>query len=377
MNPEADGDRPVQGELRRIRLPLLSPHATWNVELREREVILVRVELRSGAVGWGECPTLPTPAYTAEYTDGAWAMLRHVLLPALVGAEPPAAGVVGHPMARGAVLDAVADARCRQAGRRLLDRLPLGTGEERSATSVPTTVVLSGWSDLDHLLTKAEAAVRVGAAAVKVKLGRDLDPLWALRSTFPGLLLAADLNGGYVETDDADRLAEIDRLGLAYLEQPFPAAGGWDDLLELRSSVETPIALDESIVDLASTQAALRLGAASILNVKPARVGGVAAAAEIVRECEQAGAGAFVGGMLETGIGRAHALTVAALPGCTLPTDLGPSSQYFDADITEPIERRPDGTLPVPTGPGMGREPDPDRLDAATVDRWVTPRGAS
>ncbi len=365
----------VEFELRRVRLPLLRRHVTWLVELHHREVILVRAALGDGTTGWGECPTFPSPSYTSEYTDGAWAVLRDILLPALLEqwAQTP---VVGHAMARGALLDAIADARHRAAGLAAGDWSKPWTGGGGLAASVPTTTVVSGWADLDDLMARAEAGVRAGASLIKLKLGRDTDPLWAVRSTFPAVLLAADLNGGYDHryVADRDRLAEIDRLGLAYVEQPYAAGGGWADLIDLRGHFETPIALDESIVDLPSAQAALMLGAASILNIKPARVGGTAAAAGLISECEKTGAGAFVGGMLETGVGRAHALTVAALPGCTLPTDLGPSGQYFADDLTDPIERNADGTLPVPTGPGIGVVPDLDRLEAATVDRFMLRR---
>lgn len=365
----------VELELRRVRLPLLHPHVTWAIELHEREVILVRAALEDGTTGWGECPTFPSPSYTSEYTDGAWALLRDILLPACFGPTAHST-VVGHAMATGALLDAVADARHRAADLAAGDRLLPWTGEAGLAANVPTATVVSGWADLDDLMARTEAAVRAGASLVKLKLGRDLDPLWALRSTFPTVLLAADLNGGYDHRDDADRdrLAEIGRLGLAYVEQPYPAEAGWAALIDLRGHFDTPIALDESIVDLPSAQAALMLGAASILNIKPARVGGTAAAAVLISECDRAGAGAFVGGMLETGVGRAHALAVAALPGCTLPTDLGPSRQYFAEDLTDPIERNADGTLRVPTGPGIGVEPAPDRLEAATVDWFVLRR---
>lgn len=364
------GGEVVEVELRRVHLPLLQPHVTWAMELHEREVILVRVELDDGTAGWGECPTFPSPSYTPEYTDGAWPLLRDILLPALF--DPLVrAPVMGHAMAKGALLDAVADARQRAVGLAVADRLSPWAGQGDMAAGVATTTVVSGWTDLDDLMARAETAVRVGAALVKLKLGRDLDPLWALRSTFPAVLLAADLNGGYDHGNDQTLLAEIDRLGLAYVEQPYPAEDGLKDLIDLRGHFETPIALDESIVGLPSAQAALMLGAASILNIKPARLGGAIEAAAAVQECEQAGAGAFVGGMLETGVGRAHALAVAALPGCTLPTDLGPSSQYFVEDLTDPIERNADGTLRVPTGPGIGVVPDPERLEAATVDRFV------
>ncbi len=401
--PPGVEDPPVHVELRRVQLPLRTPHVTWSGRLDQREVVLVQVTLASGAVGWGECPSLPAPTYTADYTDAAWAVLRDVLVPDALrsgtGGRRPAP-VVGSAMARAALDDAGADARARAGGVALVDRLAALAGSDPSAAgvgptsdgppadepttgdrapgpvrrSVPTTTVLSGWGDLDELVERAGAAAAAGSVAVKLKLERDLDPVWAVRSTFPDLLLAVDLNGGYRPGADDDRLLELDRLGLAYVEQPYPAALGWSPLLDLRSRMDTPVALDESITDLASAEAALLLGAASILNVKPARVGGGDVAAAVLVACDRAGAGAFVGGLLETAVGRAHALAVAALPGCTLPTDLGPSSQYFEQDVAGPIERRPDGTLPVPSGPGLGLIPDPDRLEAVTVGHLAADR---
>lgn len=370
----------VEVELRRLRLPLLMPHVTWATSLHDREVILARVVRADGGEGWGECPTFPTPSYTPEYTDAAWAVLGDFLVPRLLGLEGAPRHVAGHPMATGALADARLDAAAR--GDRLSTSVVLQGRHEgteaaaRRAHTVPTTVVLSGWTSLDDLVGRAAAGVERGASAVKVKLARDLDPLWALRSTFPDLLLAADLNGGYVPNDpgcDA-LLAEIDRLGLAYLEQPYPTGAGLRPLVELGAGMVTPIALDESIHDLASAEAAVELRAATVLNVKPARVGGAMVAARVVQACVDAGAGAFVGGMLETGVGRGHALAVASLPGCTMPTDLGPSERYFHRDVTEPFVLQPNGSLMVPSGPGIGVVPDRQRLDEVTVDRLVRRR---
>jgi O-succinylbenzoate synthase len=160
---------------------------------------------------------------------------------------------------------------------------------------------------------------------------------------------------------------------LSYLEQPLDP----DDLVghaELARRLDTPVALDESAASVGTVAAALALGAADAVNLKPARLGGLTASLAVHRRCVGAGVPAFVGGMLELGVGRAAALAVAALPGCSWPTDLGPSSRYVDDDVTAPVELGPDATLAVPSGPGIGVEPRPDRLEEVTVERVVIRR---
>jgi O-succinylbenzoate synthase len=214
--------------------------------------------------------------------------------------------------------------------------------------------------------------VAEGAALVKLKVTprpADLDAVTAVRAAWPQLPLAVDANG----TLDARSLAVLAPVGLAYVEQPAPA----DDLLAsaaLARRTDVPIALDESITSLAALEVALAVGAGTVVNVKPARLGGVATAAEVARAAAEAGCATFVGGMLETGVGRAAALAVAALPWCTLPTDLGPSSRYLRPDVTEPIELDAEGRLVVPAGPGIGVAPDPDRLADVAVERVVLVR---
>ncbi len=352
--------------LHRVRLPLVTPHVAAHGTEHEREVVLVAVTTDRGAVGWGECSALSRPTYTAEHTDGTWALLRDELAPALLAGRP--SGVVGHPLAHSAVATAVLDARLRTDGVRLADHL----GATRS--SVPVAAVVGLSSGTGELVERVGAVLDRGAAlvALKVQPGSDVEPLRAVRDHWPGLALAADANGSY-RRGDTEHLARLDDIGLAYLEQPLPA----EDLVgsaALARRLDTPVALDESVTSVGGWEAALALGAADALNLKPARVGGPAEARRVHDLAVDAGAEVWVGGLLETGVGRALALAVAGLPGCTRPTHLGPSARYFADDVTEPLTLGPGATLTVPTGPGMGVAPRPDRLAAVTVEHCVLER---
>jgi len=357
---------PVTVELRRVRLPLVRPMVAAHGVERDRDVVLVAATLADGSVGWGECSTLGRPTYTGEWTEAAWWVLRDELAPAALAGR--ASGVVGHPMASASVSTAVLDARLRSVSVNLAASLGAEPGR-----AVPSTAVSGVQPSVDDLLRGVAADLAAGHRSVKCKIrpGWDVEPLAAVRSAWPDLALAADANGAYAR-DDLDRLVSLDRLGLLYLEQPFAP----DQLLlsaELVRSAGTPVALDESVTSAATVDVVVALGAAGVLSIKPARLGGIAEAVRVAELAVAHGLGAFVGGMLETGVGRAAALAVAALPGCDLPTDLGPSSRYFTDDVTERFALD-DGTLAVPTGPGIGVAPDADRLDAATVDHLVLTR---
>ncbi len=361
--------RPVRVELHRVSLPLVTPLVSAHGVETARELVLVHVTLDDGGQGWGECSALVHPTYTAEYTGGAWAALRDELVPRFFAGRPW--GIVGHPMASAALLTAEADADLRRVGRSLADQLALMHPGGRRDTVASCAVVGRGRT-IEAVLSEVAERVAEGHRHVKLKIGPhavDLDALAATRDSWPDLDLAADANGSLSSVDDRS-LDRIDALGLTYLEQPLPA----DDLAGasvLADRLSTPVALDESITSDAAARTAVRFGAADVLNVKPARVGGPVEAARIVATARDLGVPAFVGGMLETGIGRATALAVASLPGCTLATDLGPSGRYFSTDVTVPIPLADNGTLTVPGGPGIGVEPDRARLAAAQVDHLV------
>jgi o-succinylbenzoate synthase len=351
-------------ELIRVCVPLVTPLETAHGVEHDRWSILVKVTGVDGTAGWGECPALAAPTYTAEWHEGAWAVLLNHLAPAALSGRP--AGVRGHPMAVSALEGALVDLELRRRGVSLAEAI----GAERA--SVPACAVVGIAPSIDELLTRVETAGRQGYQAVKLKIrpGWDIEPLSAVRSSWPALPLAADANGSFERLDALDTLARLDELGLLYLEQPLAV----DDLIgsaELVSTLATPIALDEGAASLGTIESALALGAVEAVNLKPARLGGLVACVDIHALLHERGVSMWGGGMLELGVGRAGALAVAALPGCVLPTDLGPSDRYVDRDVVEPFVLDSNGALAVPTGPGIGRVPDPDRLDEVAVARRI------
>lgn len=334
--------------VRRVRAPLVRPHRSAHGVETSRDVIVVEQLVDDGPSGWGECPTLSTPGYVTETTESAW--------------QAFAAGAVSGPAASAAVSDAVLDARLRSVGTSLVDRF----GATRSA--VPRCGVIADVGA--DAATVADRAVRLladGAAMVKVKVvpGRDVEILQAvIDAVGDPSLVAIDANGSY---PDVAALRAVDALGLRYIEQPFDHRLGLETLALWHRGMATPVALDESIRSPTDVDRVIESGAADIVSLKPARMGGVEAARSASIAAAAAGLGAFVGGMLELGIGRATAACLAAVDACDLPTDLGPSSAYVATDIVAPIEVDGDGRLQVPQGPGCGRTPDPQLLAEMTV----------
>lgn len=349
---------PERIELVRVALPLVRPHRTvYGVEELRRST-LVRVVLADNTEGWGECAALGSEGYASETEDTAFTHLRDVLVPGLLRGE--SLDTDDHPMAKSAVHGALVDAALRRDGQRLAD--VLGPGSD----TVACCAVVSATS-IDELLALVAVRVDEGYDAISVKIepGWSLDPLRAVASAWPSVALSADANGS-LEADSAE-LAGLDRLGLAYLEQPLRA----DDVAasaRLSMKLETPIALDESVGSAADVERVAREGGSVIVNVKPARMGGLSETLRCLDAVGATGQRAFCGGMLETGVGRAHALAVAALDACDFPTHLGPSHNYFTSDLVAPFLLGPGATLAVPGGPGIGVTPDPGFLARVTVE---------
>lgn len=355
-------------ELWRVRLPFRTPFRSALGETSVRDLVLVRV-VTDVAEGWGECAALADPHYTAEYADGAAAVLRSHLVPRLAaagtvsgaGVGAALAAVRGHRMAKAALEMAVLDAELRAAGQPLAARLG-ATG-----TTVEAGVAVGIAGSTAELVDRVGAALAEGYRRVRLKIapGWDAGPVRAVRERFgDSVVLQADANGAY-RLDDAAALAALDPFGLAAVEQPLAA----DDLVghaRLARLIRTPIALDESVTSARSAAAALALGAASVVNVKPGRVGGYLEAVRVQEACRAAGAGAWCGGMFESGLARAANLALAALPGFTLPGDVSPPSRYLAADVVAPLVAR-HGHLAVPDRPGIGADVDPDRLRRVTV----------
>ena len=355
-------------ELRRISLRLVSPfHTSFGTE-SERDILLVHAVTPDGE-GWGECVALSEPAYSSEYVNGAADVLARYLIPRLFGLEdvtatdvaPALASVKGHRMAKAALETAVLDAELRATGASLASHL----GATRAAVDAGVSVGI--FETVALLLDAVGSYVEAGYKRVKLKIepGWDVVPVGAVRERFgDGLLLQVDANAAY-SLSDADQLAELDRFGLLLIEQPLAER----DLVghaELAKRLSTPLCLDESIECADDAATAIALGAASIINIKAGRVGGYLEARRVHDICAASGVPVWCGGMLETGIGRAANVALAALPNFTLPGDTSASDRYYLEDITEPFTLE-HGQLRVPTGPGIGVSPDTDGLAAVTT----------
>jgi len=343
-------------ELRRVQMPLVRPFRTsYGVEAA-RDVLLVRA-LSADGDGWGECVAGTEPRFSAEYVDGAHAVIRAHLIPRLfaAGGEITAAGVAaalrdvcGHRMAKAAVELAVLDAELRG------HELPLHRYLGAEQTRVPAGVSIGIAATIPDLLTQVDGYLAEGYLRIKLKIqpGWDLEPVRAVRKAFASIPLQVDANTAYTRAD-AGWLARLDEFGLSLIEQPL----GRDDLTghaALARILRTPICLDESIVSASSAAQAIGMGACTVVNIKAGRVGGYLEARRVHDVCAALGVPVWCGGMLETGIGRAANLALAALPNCRLPGDTSASDRYWARDlITEPF-RLDDGHIKVPAGPGLG-----------------------
>jgi len=358
-------------EMRHIRMPLLSPFETsFGVE-DDREALVLRL-WADGLEGWGECVAGAFPGYSYETVGTAWHALEAFFVPAVVGQPIDGVGEYrslierykGHPQARAGLELAVWDLLGKAAGKSL--RSLLGGEGERVAVGVSIGIQ----PDAERLVRVAEEYLDQGYRRIKVKIkpGRDLDEVRAMRRAFPRIALQVDANSAYT-LDDSDRLRALDDFDLLLIEQPLAE----DDLIDharLQAEMQTALCLDESILSTRHARQALDIGACRVINIKPARVGGLAEAKAIHDLCRARGIPVWCGGMLETGIGRAANLALASLPGFTLPGDISASARYYARDIAEPtFTLNADSTIDVPTGPGLGVHVLVDELDRVTVRR--------
>lgn len=353
-------------ELLRVQLPFVRPFRTSFGTETTKDAILVRAIDPDGLSGWGECVAMGAPRYSGEWTGGAWLVLRDFLVPAAL--KGTASGVRGHPMAKAALEASLLDLELRQHDLNLSAHL--GGVRDR----VECGVSLGIEEDMDVLLGEVRRFVEAGYRRIKLKIepGHDVDVVREVRIAFPSIPLTVDANAAY-RPDDAAQLRQMDGFGLDYMEQPL----GKDELLahaDLQRQLATPICLDETIASATVAADAIRTEACRVINIKPGRVGGIGEAVRIHDVAQEKEIPVWCGGMLETGIGRAMNLAVASLPNFTLPGDTSGSDRYFARDITEPFVVASDGTMAVPTGPGIGVDPLPDALDEFTVDRLVIRR---
>jgi O-succinylbenzoate synthase len=363
-------------ELRRVGMPLVAPFETSFGVQHERDILLVKAVTSEGE-GWGECVAGEEPTYSAEYVDGAQHVLVHHLLPRLFEREALTAEDVfqllrpvhGHQMAKAAIEMAVLDAQLRARGE------PLSKYLGAVRTEVDCGVSVGIHRSVPELLQTVGDFLDQGYRRIKLKIkpGWDVEPVRAVRERFGDVRLQVDANTAYSESD-AKHLSELDEFGLLLIEQPLPE----DQVLahaRLARIVRTPVCLDESIHSLQAAADAIELGACAIINIKPGRVGGYLEARRIHDLCARHSIPVWMGGMLETGIGRAGNVAMAAMPNFTLPGDTSASDRYYHRDITEPFVLH-DGRLRVPTGAGIGVRVDLERLKEVTTSvELVQPRG--
>lgn len=362
-------------ELRIVQMRLKAPFTTSGWTQQDRRPLLVRV-WADGLFGIGECTAGEGPFYSPETVETAWHVLGEFLIPAVLGrlinrpadALAACARVRGHPMAKAALEMALADLCARGAGQSLSGWL--GGVRDRVASGVSVGVQPS----LAQLLDVVDGYLQEGYQRIKVKIrpGWDVEVVRALRERFGDILLTVDANAAYRLRDSA-HLRELDAYGLLMIEQPLEE-GDLDDHALLQSQLQTAICLDESISDARAAERAIVRGACRIINIKPGRVGGLAEAQCIHDIAARAGVPVWCGGMLETGIGRAHNVALASLPNFRLPGDTSASSRYWAEDLVDPaFVLQADGTLAVPVGPGIGVTLRED-LMAARTERTLTRR---
>jgi O-succinylbenzoate synthase len=359
-----------RAELREIPLRLKEYFEISSGGKQDRRILLLTLH-GEGHEGWGECVVGEDPGYSYETTETAWHLLTDFILPKVVGREAegpedvlsPVAWIRGHRMAKAAVEMAAWDLAARIDGLSLSEKL----GGTRKAVPVGVSIGLQRTDEALH--QKVDGYVSEGYARIKIKIkpGRDVEMLAGLRQRFPDVSIMADANSAY-RLSDAERLKELDALDLLMIEQPL----AHDDFLEharLQERLTTPVCLDESIESVGDVELALHLGSCRIVNIKPGRVGGLGTSRRIHDLMKAQGLPVWCGGMLESGIGRAHNVALASLEGFTLPGDISASRRYWDQDVVIPEFEISDGRMAVPDGPGIGVEPDLERIESLTVRR--------
>ncbi|HEX8071042.1 MAG TPA: o-succinylbenzoate synthase [Pyrinomonadaceae bacterium] len=359
-------------ELRELRLPLVHFFETSFGRTYERRILLARVRDEAGAAGWGECTAGEGPFYCEEWTESAWVVLTTFLAPMLLGQELSAPGdacalmrrVRGNRMAKATLETACWDLAARRAGVPLW-RLLGGTRRE-----IASGVSIGIQDTPEALLDKIETELAAGYQRIKIKIkpGWDAKIVERVRARFPDIQLMVDANSAYTLAD-APLFQALDHYDLMMVEQPL----AYDDMYDhaaLQRQIATPVCLDESIRTGADARVAIELGACRVVNVKLGRVGGHAEAQRVERVCRERGVPVWCGGMLESGVGRAHNIAMATLAGFTLPGDVTASARYWAEDIIEPpVTVTPRGTIHAPDAPGLGFEVNEARVEALTVRR--------
>jgi O-succinylbenzoate synthase len=358
-------------DVRLLRLPLVQFFETSFGRVHDRTFVLVKVE-GDGHEGWGEAVADADPYYSAETVETVWHILTRFLAPRVIGVPfehprdvfPALRAVRGHHMAKAGLEMAAWDLHARIEGVPL--QRVLGGTRPRIASGVSIGIQ----DTLDQLAARVETELAAGYQRIKIKIksGWDVAAVERLRARFGAIPLMVDANAAYT-LEDAAHLAELDRFDLMMIEQPLD----YDDVTDhaaLQRRLATAICLDESIHSVRVARDALDQGACRIINIKPGRVGGHLESIRLHDLCAERGIPVWHGGMLESGIGRAHNIHLASLPNFRLPGDIAASRRYYVPDLVDPpIEVAADGTVAVPDGPGIGVDIVHARIEQATLRR--------
>jgi len=357
-------------ELREIRLPLIHFFETSFGRTTERRIVLARVIDADGAEGWGEYTAGEGPFYSNEWTETGWATLREFLAPMVLGKSiESAAGahslmksVRGHRMAKATIENACWDLEAKRAGVPLWKHL----GGTRSEVACGVSIGIQDTPEI--LLEKIRTEVDAGYQRIKIKIkpGWDLKIVERVRKEFPDIKLMGDANSAY-KLSDVPLFQQLDQFNLMMLEQPL-AHDDIFDHAQLQLQIKTPVCLDESIRTAEDARHAIGLGSCKIINVKLGRVGGHSQAKSVEQVAREKEIPVWCGGMLESGIGRAHNIAMSTLAGFTLPGDVSASARYWEEDIIEPaVKVSSRGTIKAPDGPGIGFAVNVKRIEALTV----------
>jgi o-succinylbenzoic acid (OSB) synthetase len=359
-------------ELIEINLPLVHFFETSFGRTYERRIILTRVVDEEGAEGWGECTAGETPSYCEEWTESCWAVMEKILAPMIIGKEVESASQIwdvmrrvrGNRMAKSAIETACWDLEAKKLGVPLWRHLG-GVNRE-----IACGVSIGIQDSVDQLLEKIQTELDAGYQRIKIKIapGWDYDVIRQVREHFGNIKLMGDANSAY-SLADIDLFRRMDEFDLMMLEQPLPH----DDIVDhakLQREIKTPVCLDEPIKSPDDARKAIELKSGKIINLKNGRVGGHSESKRIEQICRENRIPLWCGGMLESGIGRAHNIAISTLAGYTLPGDVSASKRYWHEDVIEPaVEVTPQGTIIAPEAPGIGFEVRRDRIEKVTARR--------
>jgi O-succinylbenzoate synthase len=359
-----------------VDLPLINRFRTAYGTTTTKRTVLVRLEDADGVVGWGEAPGSEQPLYAPDTTESTWYALRKLLAPRVTGGEfagPPALAAIWAPLQGYRYATHALECAAWAVASQKLDR-PIADLLGGTQAAIPVGESFGIHDTLAGLLREIEERLAEGYVRIKLKIepGRDVDVAREVCRAFPGIPVTVDGNCGYTTLEDQP-WAALDELGLLMIEQPLPA-DALVPMADLQARLRTPLCLDEAATTPRIAAAALRLRAGRIVNIKPARVGGLLPSVAMHDLCRERGVPVWCGGLLETGIGRAFNLALASLPGFTLPADMSPARLFYAEDLVEPtFDVRADGTIEVPRLPGVGFPVREDRIARYTTETWSSP----